>query len=72
MWWYYGHDAYYEQVLEYELSQLRGDGDAGADSSDSQRPDADWPIPLPWVAAWLGGLSVISLTLGLAAHWLLH
>ena len=71
MWWYYGHDAYYEQVLEYELGYA-GCG-TSPDHEDAGRPrQSNEPIPLRWVTAWIGGLSIISLLLGLASCSLLQ
>ena len=64
MWWYYGHDAYYEQILEHELGYSRRD-DRG-----ERRSAPETPIPLWWLSAWIGGLSIISIGLGLASHWL--
>ena len=59
----YCWDAYYAQLaLEYE---------AGCGAGE-RRPASEWPIPLRWVMAWLGGLSAISLGLGLASRWLLQ
>jgi hypothetical protein len=69
MWEYRGYDAYYEQqALEYELGYPSRCGD----TTGERRPAPEWPIPLWWVAAWIGGLSVISLGLGLASQWLLQ
>jgi hypothetical protein len=72
MWWYYGQDAYYEQVLEHELGYLRRSGDTRRDSLGEHHAAAETPIPLWWVSAWIGGLAVISLGLGLASQWLSH
>ena len=59
------HDAYYaEAALEDLRSRERGDRQAHETSEQ--------PIPLGWVTAWIGGLLVISLGLGLASQWLLQ
>jgi hypothetical protein len=71
--WYHGYDAYYEQqALEYELGYPGRSGETLYDSTGKRRPASERPIPLRWVAAWIGGLSVISLGLGLASQWLLQ
>jgi hypothetical protein len=59
----YCWDAYYTQlVTEYEACRCSGE----------RRPASEWPIPLRWVMAWIGGLSVISLGLGSLSQWLLQ
>ena len=72
MWWYRGYDACYEQqALEYELGHTGRCCDASYDNTGERRAASERPIPLWWVAAWIGGLSMITLGLGLASQWLL-
>jgi hypothetical protein len=72
MWWYHSYDAYYEQqALEYELGHLSRSRDSGCSNADSHHSASERLIPLRWLAAWIGGLSVISLALGLASQWFL-
>jgi hypothetical protein len=72
MWWYHGYDAYYEQqALEYELGYSSRCGDASSENAREGRPASDWQIPLRWVMAWIGGLSLISLGLGSLSQWFL-
>lgn len=70
--WYHGCDACCEQALDYELRCTGRSGEALDDSAARRRAAAERPIPLQWAAAWLGGLNVISLGLGLASRWLLQ
>ena len=72
MWWYYGHDAYYEQVLEYELGYPNRSLETGYNRAGSRLPSPERPVPLRWIAAWIAGLFLVSLTLGLASQWLLQ
>lgn len=60
--WYHW-DAYHTQLpAEYEASGETVERD----------PSPEWHIPLGWVTAWIGVLSLISLGLGLALQWLLR
>jgi hypothetical protein len=58
----YCWDAYY--------TQLAADYEASCGTS-GRRPASEWPIPLRWVMAWIGGLSTISVGLGALSQWLL-
>jgi hypothetical protein len=59
----YCWDAYYTHLdLEYQANCL-----------GSHRPaSAEWPVPLRWVMASIGGFSAVSLALGSVAQWLLQ
>jgi len=72
MWWNYGHDAYYAQVLEWELGHRSGITDPRDDIVGGVSLNAERPAAVRWVAAWIGCLSVFSLFLGLASLWLLQ
>lgn len=59
----YCRDAYHTQSPpEYE---------AGFDTI-GRDPAPEWQIPLRWVTASIGGLSLISLGIGLGLQWLLR
>lgn len=60
---YYCWDAYYTQLaIGYEAGFGTGE----------RRPCEEWHIPLRWVTAWVGAVSLIGFGLGLTLKWLLQ
>jgi hypothetical protein len=60
-------DAYYTQLP----SELPRGYEAGFETI-GREPVPEWHIPLRWVMASIGGLSLISLGIGLVLQWLLR
>ena len=71
--WYHYYDAQTElEHLEYELGYRYSADKASDETIDAGVLFPERPFPIWRVTAWIGGLYVISLGLGLASQWLVQ
>jgi hypothetical protein len=71
--WYHYYDAQTElERLEYELGYCYSTGEASDENVDERYLLPERSFPISPVTAWIAGLYVISLGLGLASQWLVQ